>query len=267
MQVSEEQMLYKIGAVHRTRTCSSENSDSPSGSYIGPGVSPVFTGLAAVRANSGSYFNALAQLSNITQNIIVSFYSTSAATRSLNEMLQDMSRLSMRLNQWVIELPVEFDFRNELDPSGPSFLRERMILGFQLCSARMLLTHPCYRDQVSFRTEDNEGISSRFISRSCIEAAKTMVGFLPDRPDPSFIYNQGPWWCIVHHIMQALSVLLLGLSSTSYTTEVTFELAGCLEKIVRWLRSMPDPMAQRAYHIALRASEGVVRRLSLEISN
>lgn len=100
----------------------------------------------------------------------------------------------------------------------------------------------------------------------CVETAKMELDLLPDHPNPKFIYEYGPWWSIIHHLMQALAVFLLALSSTS-TSQNHSVMTNYAKKMVRWLRDMDDPLAERAYRVGIRCFEIVANRLSLDISN
>ncbi|KAF2131108.1 hypothetical protein P153DRAFT_211176 [Dothidotthia symphoricarpi CBS 119687] len=261
--VPEEQM----SAIHRMRTGSTTTLSSPTEAHAGTEPFRAPASLGSARADSGSYFKAAIQLSNITQSILTSLYSAGTMIRSPGEIQLDMAQLGVRLDQWVAALPAEFNFQMTPNSTSMTFFRERMLLGFQLCSARMLLTRPCLGGRRHTRKDEHEASSTRRIATSCIDAAKTVIDFLPDDPNPLFIYDQGPWWCIVHHMMQALSVFLLGLSSASPTSNGNLVLVHYVKKTVRWLRSMPDPVAGRAYSVALRSSEGIIRRLSLDFSD
>jgi hypothetical protein len=105
------------------------------------------------------------------------------------------------------------------------------------------------------------------MGNSCIEAAKTVVDFFPDEPNALFVYDQGPWWCIVHHMMQAVSVLLLGLSYPPSTAEDSMSLIHYVRKVIRWLQIMQDPLAERAYHIVLSSFHTVARRHHVDVSD
>lgn len=49
-------------------------------------------------------------------------------------------------------------------------------------------------------------------------AAKSISDLLPDMVvlDIIWIYTNGPWWCIVHHLMQAITILTLSLTLEKY---------------------------------------------------
>jgi hypothetical protein len=98
---------------------------------------------------------------------------------------------------------------------------------------------------------------------ACVEAAKTEVDMLPDQPQPHFVYEFGPCWMLVHHLMQALAVLLLALSCSSTVHQNNEVLAGYCNKIIRWLRAMDDSQAERAHQVAVSCYDIVAVRLSL----
>jgi hypothetical protein len=104
------------------------------------------------------------------------------------------------------------------------------------------------------------------MGNSCIEAAKTVVDFLPDEPNAHFIYDQGPWWCIVHHLMQAISVLLLALSYPASTSQDSMLLMHYVKKSIRWLQVMEDPVAERAYQVAMSTFKTVLRQYPVDVA-
>ncbi|CBX93466.1 hypothetical protein IAQ61_009158 [Plenodomus lingam] len=210
---------------------------------------------AAVEANSGSYFRAVVQLSAITRNILTSLYSAGTSLRPSSEIQQQTGQLVRCLDQWITALPAEFNSQYPCSEVGNKFSRERMLLGFQVCSARILLTRP-YLWQ-SWK-EAREASFAKRMGNMCIEAAKSVVESLPDDPRPELIYDLGPWWCIVHHLMQAISVFFLGILCSS--SEESRRLEIFVTKSLRWLEAMQDPTAERAHTIALGLFQTVARR-------
>jgi hypothetical protein len=240
---------------------------------INPPRTPI--GMGPMAANCGSYFKALVQLGIITQNILTSLYSASTMIRALADIQQDMVQLSQRLDQWVVSVPSEFNFQTH-DPragsnlSSPACFRERVLLGFNFCSARILLTRPCLFALNHSQAAADLNIPTTFIRRMadiCVDAAKTVTDFLPDQPNALFVYENGPWWCIVHSLMQTASVFLLALSYSVSGSQEVVVLSRYAKKLVRWLRLMKDPLAERAYQMALSTLEAVTGRLSLDISD
>ena len=224
-------------------------------------------GLITMEANSGSYFQAAIQLSIITQSIMTSLYSAGTMIRSQTELQQDMTQLGLRLDMWFNSLPSEFNSQRPPSVSSEPFVRERILLAFQLCSAKMLLTRPCLTGRRSSWREANEISFTSRMANACLDAAITIVNFLPDEPRSDLIPEQGPWWCITHHVMQAVSVLLLALSYSTTTSHDPSSLIQSTKKAVCWLRNMQDPVAERAFHVALNLLDGVAGRYGVDVSD
>ncbi|KAF1977713.1 hypothetical protein BU23DRAFT_526171 [Bimuria novae-zelandiae CBS 107.79] len=217
--------------------------------------------------NPGSFFKAVAQLSTITQSIVMSLYTPGTRARSPNDLQQDIHQLGQRLDGWLAKLPKDFTlqrYHSGLNPSQIPFLRERTLLTFQYYSTKILLTRPCLG---SLRESGQHAEPAEFAQQMadiCVETAKAVVDVLPDQAHPLSLYQSGPWWTIVHNLMQALAVLLLALSYASEVTQDTVGLASPCVKIIRWLHSMDDPLAVQAYKVAVRCFSLVADRLGLQ---
>jgi hypothetical protein len=268
MPVTEEQISGQAEAAFRMRRGSSTSLISAPHMWNGGPFDPPRTpvGLETTDANSGSFFKAAVQLSIITHSILTSLYTASTIIRSAMENQHEMAQLDQRLDQWVQSLPREFNFQDPANDRNMMFSRERVLLGFQFCSARMLLGRPSLNPRRQAWREGAEASFARRMGSSCIEAAKTVVGFLPDESNAGFIYDQGPWWCIVHHLMQAISVLLLGLSYPTSTSQDSTLLMHYVKKSIRWLQVMEDPTAERACQVATSTFETVSRRYSVDVA-
>ena len=225
-------------------------------------------------ANAGSYFRAVVQLSMVTQSIMASLYTAGTRVRSPDELHQDIVQLNQRLDDWLTKLPRNLNFQtysNGSMASQDSFLRERTLLTFQFCSAKILLTRPCLGSfEESAKHAEETTIPLDFAQRMaviCVETAKAVVDLLPDQPQLLFLYEYGPWWTVVHNLMQALSVLLFALSYSSRSPQGNAVLAGYCRTIIRWLCSLDDPLANRASRVALSCFEVIAKRLALSVSD
>jgi hypothetical protein len=89
----------------------------------------------------------------------------------------------------------------------------------------------------------------------CVAAAKMDVDLLPDQHRFSSAYQFGPWWALIHHLLHAFAVRLLSRSRSPATHEDNMILARYCMGIIRWLRAMEDPHAQRAKQAAARCYE------------
>ncbi|PVI05708.1 hypothetical protein DM02DRAFT_70300 [Periconia macrospinosa] len=238
--------------------------------YTDPPSTP--TGLRRPDANSGSYIKAVVQMGIITQSVLTGLYSAGTMIRSPVEIQQDIIQLGQRLDNWAATLPNEFNplVRFAKGKFGKEFFRERMLLGFQFYSGRILLTRPCLGGLGQAGKDRGDTTNAGFLRQMamiCLEAAKSQLDLLPDDPDPLFLLENGPWWSIVHHFMQALAVILLALSYSSLGHQEHNVLSGYAKKSIRWLRSLDDPLADRASKVAFNSFELVANRLSLDISD
>jgi hypothetical protein len=217
-------------------------------------------------ANSASYFRAVVQLAIISQNILTSIYSAGTMIRSSGDIQQDITLLGQRLDQWHASLPADSRPREQARGADMKYGRERILLRFQYCSARILLTRPCLTLRQQPWKEANDASFSRRMADGCVEAAMTIVASLPDEPCPG-LYEQGPWWCIVHHMMQAISVFLLALSNPSSTSQDVTTMLRCVRKTIRWLQTMRGIVAQRAHRVAVNSFQEVARRYAVDMSD
>jgi hypothetical protein len=271
MAVAEKDISEEGAAAYRMHTANAStlHSSSPTSS-ASPNVAanPPLTRVrpGSTDANSGSYFRAVVQLSIISQNILTALYSAGTMIRSPSDIQQNTALLGQRLDQWASSLPAEL--RPQVLSRNPDnmFARERMLLRFQLCSARILLARPYLTVRRQPWKGANEESFSRRMADSCIEAAKIIVASLPDEPCPE-LYEHGPWWCIVHHLMQSISVFLLGLSYTSSTSQDVATMIQCAKTIIRWLQVMKGSVAERAHRIAFNCFQIVARRYAVDVSD
>jgi len=224
-------------------------------------------GLVRFEANSGSYFRAIVQLSIITQSILTTLYPAGTLTQTSEDIEEDVSQIGRDLEKWLHSLPMGFSLQQSPSGSHEPFVRERTLLMFRFCSAKMLLTRPCLVGRRQSWREVNKNSSTTRSTDACVDAAKTIVGILPDEPQSDMIREHGPWWSITHHMMQAFSILLLALSCPSVTSQDDLSTLQCAKKVIRWLQTMQNPMAVRAYHIALNALEAIGRRHGFDVSD
>ena len=221
-------------------------------------------GIGPKEPNPGSYFRAVATLSIIVQDISSSLYSVATMIRPSEELQLQVTDLDQRLNQWARLLPQQFNFQARDVQSDTRFLRERTILRFQLCSAKMLLTRP-YLSGRRQQCRENEASFSNRMGNNCIEAAKAMVDFFSEMSHARAIYHYGPWWCIVHYMMQAIAVFLLGLSNPAFTSHRKATLVHYIRRVILCLQLMQDPIALRASHIALESFDTVMQNSSVDV--
>ncbi|KAJ5340277.1 hypothetical protein N7541_009401 [Penicillium brevicompactum] len=149
---------------------------------------------------------------------------------------------------WLSRLPTEFYF-NELDATQP-FARERASLAFRFYTTKLIISQPCLR-----RLSD-------------LSVAGQVLDLLPDEVDTVWLYKVTPWWCILHHIMQSSTILLIALSSRAhFVVADAANIAKKVKKATRWLKEMSaqDPSSQRAWLIYMNILSHHASKLGLEV--
>ncbi|KAH7126817.1 fungal-specific transcription factor domain-containing protein [Dendryphion nanum] len=215
-------------------------------------------------ANSGSYLKATIKIGTIVQQILSNLYSAQVATKSWEDVQNIISQLSEKLETWASLLPPSFSMAH--DKSHPQY-RDRTGLEISYWSAKIILTRPCLcrLDRHIVHQSERSHNFNRKTAEVCVDAALNITRLLPDEPfrNRTQIYKIGPWWSMVHIVMQALTVMLLEMSNPSFKTYDDHKsLTQSFKKLIRWLRSMKanNAMAIRAYRIAFSLMKRVAAR-------
>ncbi|KAF2853841.1 hypothetical protein T440DRAFT_389569 [Plenodomus tracheiphilus IPT5] len=193
-------------------------------------------------------------VANISQKVLLSLYSPRTAAENWVYVQNRVTELLKDLEEWAkVALPSD---AAKWDPARPvTQSRDRFLLQISYLSNKILITRPCLC-RIERRISGESDSSINFNVRSaetCVEAARELATLFPDQPDPAFIYSQGPWWDVVHIIMQSLAVLLLDMAYRGKKTngEQHDPHIYCIKKLIRWLCAMEphDPVANRATRV------------------
>lgn len=199
--------------------------------------------------NSGSYLMALVHLSVITHEVMEKLYSTQVVDKSWQQVQEIITDLCRLLESWSESLPRKLVFDS---PVNDEFARERCILRMYHARTKILITRPCLcrldrRIAVQTKRSNQWDLD---IARMCIESAKSLVNAMPDTVDVVHLYQNGPWWSMVHGIMQAAIVLLLELTfGASHLSGHEQDTLRHLKKLLLWLMAMKErnKIAERGY--------------------
>ncbi|KAH7108881.1 fungal-specific transcription factor domain-containing protein [Dendryphion nanum] len=241
--------------------------------YRGAGIhqnAPQVASAASEPPNAGSYLKSRVQVGIITQKVMIELYSASVVTKSWKQVQQATAGLCQQLEAWLVSLPSDLNFTQAKDST--SFQRERLMLQTYYIGTKILITRPCLC-RLDRRIANQTKASSEFdkqTARLCVGAAKAVASLLPDLIDTTYLYKIGPWWSVVHNLMQALIVLLLEMSyGAVHFPEDGKEILPSIKKLIRWLSTMAknNEVAGRAYTMALRVLQGLAPRLNADISD
>ncbi|KAL8901310.1 MAG: hypothetical protein Q9207_005267 [Kuettlingeria erythrocarpa] len=275
---------YETAAVRMLRRTSTDDGNSPEMSASTPSSSvssmnthfspratlsrhklpPTVGEGQAVSPCDGLFFLYSAKLYCLDDEVMKQLYRPHIIKQSWATVQSVVSRLQRKAVRWQSALPAVFDFtRNQRDQS---FLRQRMSLGFAYYSTMMIINRPCICKLE--QKIPNESTAAKELDKagalSCVLAAKSLVDLFPDEPNPVGMYQVSPWWNMVHHLMQAATILMLEMSLRGvHCPDMLDELLKAVEKAVAWLQSMAtdDLAAARAW----RLSNDVLRKLAPKI--
>lgn len=208
----------------------------------------------------------------IMQKALSRLYSPLTTVNSWKQTQEEIESLSKELDEWVAAaLPEELRPANSIQESGSR--RERLLLSFQYHSAKLLIYRPCLC-HIERRIKGQSGASASFnekTAEACVQAAQAVTQLFPEEPDCSFIYQQSPWWCIVHNIMQAAAIFLLEMSfdqTHMANANPDGRIVKSIKKLVRWLHfmSFSNAVAARAYEVIADVIRTGAQRLRIDAS-
>jgi hypothetical protein len=211
------------------------------------------------------YFRSLVDVNSITQDILSGLYSPRVSVLSWETVEGLIPSFLDILKHWEATALID-----DIDVTAPSFrqalrnsatadtriLREQLLLRFYYSSTKILITRPCLC-RLDLRIQKQSAASFKFdlsMVGICVQAARDMAALLPDGPDPGYIDTFGPYWSIVHFLMQAMAVLLLEAMYGNLHKSRAAKDEGILKPIIKllsWLGAMRprNPVATRAYNI------------------
>jgi hypothetical protein len=202
-----------------------------------------------------SFLRARIGITIIMQKTLSKLYLPRISTESWERTHTLITTLTSELDEWAKAVPPEgFSLMDSVEEQDVQ--REQSLLSFHHYSARLLISRPSLC-RLERRIKGQSHASAAFnhkTAKACVQAAQAITRLFPDQPDWIFVCQRSPWWCIVHHIMQAIAVFLLEMSfEGTDTIQNGEELSENIEKLVRWLRflSSRSAVAERAYKVVL----------------
>ncbi|KAJ5688971.1 hypothetical protein N7462_003363 [Penicillium macrosclerotiorum] len=189
----------------------------------------------------------------LLRRVLVSLYAPGETRWSWVEKESTMSGLNNNAENWLSRLPEEFNF-TKLDATDP-FIRQRADLAFRFYTTKIAISQPCLR-RIAYETSATNPPST-FCSNMaliCVQMACKMLDLLPSTPDAAWLYGISPWWCVLHYVMQSMTVILTQLIvCTEPGSPDATTLISKIGKALRWLReiSIKDPNSGRAWLVCM----------------
>ncbi|KAI9368917.1 fungal-specific transcription factor domain-containing protein [Aspergillus egyptiacus] len=218
--------------------------------------------LKSLPACTSLFFLYYVDLAVITQEIVNRVYSLDCIMVPWAHIENRIGELRARIELWYSNLPAAYDW-SRVDEGSPHELRSSLCLAFHFYSARITLGRPCLcrRDVRPSNSPPSQKAFSHELAISVLESAQQLIGLIPDIPDVTRLYQLCPWWCILHYLMQATTVLLLELSfGCIHIPQDEKAILETSKKGIRWLHAMAKSSlaSRRAWELC----DGNLRRLA-----
>lgn len=206
-------------------------------------------------------------LAVITQEVITKVYTADAVRMPRADIDRRIDELKARMDQWSAQLPDSLNFLHRESDAPPERVRAKLGLAFQYYSARITLGRPylCLREE----SRDVSTFSHR-LAMLTLESASRMLDLIPDVPDPLQLYQLSPWWCILHYMMQATTVLLLELSfGNVHAPPDQPHTLQSAKKAIRWLHAMSaySVASHRAWQLCDTCLRRLAKGLNLDVGD
>ncbi|KAF9884010.1 hypothetical protein FE257_002398 [Aspergillus nanangensis] len=216
-------------------------------SPVGQGLE--FTILDAAPCNS-LYFLYFVEITKVLRRATDILYAPGLKKEwfGINEAITEFLN---KADAWLSCLPNVFHFKPMQD--SKIFERQRWSLAFRFYSLKITVARPslCRSD----RQRSNHGFTTvhqRNATNICFESACDMLDLLPEVPDIVWLARVSPWWCVLHYLMQSVTVLLIELDfCLRFNTGEVSTITTFVEKGMGWLLAMATEniAARRAWDV------------------
>jgi hypothetical protein len=207
---------------------------------------------------SSTYFIYRTQLSIISHEIVTQLYCAATIKEKWSDVQSTINRIDQRLVSWARSLPPEFDISFETyaepDWNDPNTL-PRTGLAMLFNSSRMILFRPClcrFQGRISHQSARSMDFNQKAV-KTCVHSARRMISLLSwSASKSSEIYAIPPWWNTLHHLCQALAVLMLEMAfRAQHLPDESLDILDDAKKGVGWLSMMSDQSvsARKAWEI------------------
>ncbi|KAL6233626.1 hypothetical protein BDW75DRAFT_184890 [Aspergillus navahoensis] len=211
--------------------------DSPRMGHTGSGKE-LLPEPTEISPSNSFYFFYFVDITIIMRRAIDSLYSPGFARRPWLTISASIMDLVQETDEWLSRVPDVFQWR----VSHPSthFERQRWSLAFRFYSLRIALSRPSLcRSERQRSPNEASALSQQRIARICIDSACELLDLLPDKPDALWLVQVSPWWCVLHYLMQSITVLLIEMEfCVRFHADGASHITLHLEKGLDWLHSL-----------------------------
>lgn len=202
--------------------------------------------------NTSLCFLYMVDLTFLLRRVIEILYAPGAMSRPWQDIELAVLAFNNEADNWLIRLPPEFHF-GQLEVTQ-AFIRQRASLAFQFYTTKLIISQPCLHRLAYQLPAAASSTTCNIMASMCVQAACQMLDMLPGEGDPDWLYREFPWWCVLHYVMQSITILLVELFKRAQheSTEIS-DLTEKVQKAIRWLRmmSVKDPSSQEVWIVCV----------------
>ncbi|KAL4891388.1 putative fungal-specific transcription factor [Aspergillus ambiguus] len=204
-----------------------------------------------IAPSNSLYFLHFVEITRVIRKGINLLYAPGFSKEPWFRIHGTISDLVNEADIWLSGLPHVFQFK----PMQYSriFERQRWSLAFRFYSLKITVTRPalCRSD----RQRPDHGYSrgrQRNAAEICVDSACEMLDLLPGIPNIVWLIKVSPWWCVLHYLMQSITVLLIELDlCINLGIQRTVNVTSSVKKGLYWLQvmGMENIAAHRAWDV------------------
>ncbi|KAJ6273224.1 hypothetical protein PSV08DRAFT_385628 [Bipolaris maydis] len=234
----------------RPNTLPGDEITTPSSKTFFDTISSAY-GQGAPKITNMAFLDADSSLHMLTQQVIYSLYTQRKLVPPWSRVQQTMVALVGDLDKWVVDCVPHLHSENSAMDYNQQ--RDNSLLKFQYYRVKILMTRPSLR-RIERSTESGSGEFTSLdqsMAEACIQAASDVVALLGTVPDIATLYEKGPWWTIVHNVMQALAILMNAIACPDHFADSYSVSAHGVRQLVGWLLAMraTNVIAARAHQL------------------
>lgn len=177
----------------------------------------------AEQSESLEVFRREILLDRILAETIFELYTAATVRKSWAQLQQRVASLNIKLSTWKAYLPDRFGMKDLEAGEQPDFTIDAVYLSLRYFSVSILINRPslCYHHENMREKMPDQSDNSRAIdvdnAKRAIDSARGMLQLL-NRHSHQQLYNQSPWWCLLHFVVQACALLVMEFYDQSQHT-------------------------------------------------
>lgn len=229
-------------------------------------VSSAAEALSPTSSDDLEAFCASLDLDEILGHTLAKLYAPNVVLKSWASIQSLTHKLNNRVGNWRSNLAQRLLIHDGPEGEFKADIIQRVYLALRYFSVIITINRPNLYDH----NEQKKSTRSQTIdlqvtdsdnARRCVSAARDMIGMFVTEPNTAELYRMSPWWCILHYLVQAATILVTEISFNAiHFPEQMTQLKADALKAISCLQMMAEKSAaaqkaantiSRLYNLAL----------------